>query len=538
MSENNTPTNDDASSSDSRPVLDTSRAGRPHIPARVTPGPSDPPDSSGGSGGPPDSTGGSGGPPHSGGGSGGGAEPEQPREVVIEVEFVPEVEDIDAILAGINLPAHTGGPSGETDFANVARTHGVSDARPVFTREEVEEDRARRNAFRDSLLASAGPQVRPGQLSRLEQMPPPRHYVRLRFPPGTSATAVITALEALPQVNRAIVVPRAAPPSFPTDEMIGTSGSDVDVDPETLLEKQWYLHRTRVPQAWQHTLGKGVVIIDIDFGCRISHREFVGQIERTHNTFDGTNNVTTGPEVGHGTAVLGIAGARSNGQGIAGYAPKATLWAIQGDTGTGPPLQTETPWSDAIRFAKNTDAGGRRKVILVELETEKGGNFEQLGSINEVIRQAIAENCVVVVTAGNGDRRVDLGDSGAPFEPTGSILVGATVFDAQVNRRADFSNYGDDVVVSAPGDQVHDVTCGPSGDNTYWNTFGGTSGAAAKVAGTVALMLSVNRHLSHDEVRDILRTTGSNIITEADKPVGKFLNAEAAVVEALNRLPN
>jgi subtilisin family serine protease len=456
---------------------------------------------------------------------------------VIEVEFVPEVEDIDAILAGINLPAPTGGPSGETDFANVARTHGVSDARPVFTREQVEEDRARRNALRDSLLATPGPQVRPGQLSRLEQMRPPRHYVRLRFPPGTSTTAVITALKAVPQVKRAIVVPGAAPPSFPTDEMIGTSGSDVDVDPATLLEKQWYLHRTRVPQAWQHTLGEGVVIIDVDFGCRISHRELVGAIERTYNSFDGTDHVRAGTQFGHGTAVLGIAGARSNGQGIAGYAPKASLWAIQGNTGTSQ-LPSGTPWSDAIRFAKNTDAGGRRKVILVELETGDGGNFEQLGSINEVIRQAIAENCVVVVAAGNGDSRVDLDDSGQPFEPTGSILVGATVFDEHVNRRADFSNYGDDIVVSAPGDLVHDVTCGESTDDAYWNAFGGTSGAAAKVAGTVALMLSVNRHLSHDEVRDILRTTGSNIIPEAGKPIGRFLNAEAAVVEALNRLPN
>ena len=326
--------------------------------------------------------------------------------------------------------------------------------------------------------------------------------------------------------------------------MIGTSGSDVDVDPATLLEKQWYLHRTRVPQAWQHTLGEGVVIIDIDFGCLITHREFVGAIERTHNSVDGTNNVGAGTRFGHGTAVLGIAGARSNGQGIAGYAPKATLWAIQGNAGTGPQQNHETPWSDAIRFAKNTDAGGRRKVILVELETENGGNFEQIGSINEVIRQAIAENCVVIVTAGNGDSRVDLDDSGQPFEATGSILVGATVFDAHVNKRADFSNYGDDIVVSAPGDQEHDVTCGESRDDAYWNAFGGTSGAAAKVAGTVALMLSVNGDLSHDEVRDILRTTGSNIVTDVDvttgvpKRVGKFLNAEAAVVEALNRLPN
>jgi subtilisin family serine protease len=62
------------------------------------------------------------------------------------------------------------------------------------------------------------------------------------------------------------------------------------------------------------------------------------------------------------------------------------------------------------------------------------------------------------------------------------------------------------------------------------------------VAGTVALMLSVNPNLTHDEVRDILRTTGSPITPESDsdteKPIGVFLNAEAAVLEARNRLDN
>jgi subtilisin family serine protease len=129
---------------------------------------------------------------------------------------------------------------------------------------------------------------------------------------------------------------------------------------------------------------------------------------------------------------------------------------------------------------------------------------------------------------------VNLTDNNQPFQPTGSILVGATVFHETENQRAAFSNHGLEVVVSAPGDEIRDVTCGSTHDTAYRNEFGGTSGAGAKVAGTVALMLSVNRFLSHADVRDILRATGSPIVTT--EPCGVFLNAEAAVREAKNRL--
>lgn len=522
MSENITPPNEDASSSDSSPaVLDTSGAGGPFIPTK--PGPIDPPDSTGGPGGPSE--------PHT--------TPPPVEEFVIEVELGPGVENIDALLSALNSPDPTAGSTGpESAFAAVAQTHGLIEAQPVSTREEVERDQARINALRDRALESGAPESPFEQSSRLERLSRLSSYISLRFPPGTSVDAVLAQLNALPQVKRAAVLPELAPPSFPTDVMIGTSGSQVQVDPQTGIQRQWYLHRTRVPQAWQLARGADVVIADVDFGCRVTHRDLVGAIERTHNAFDRTDVLTFLDKGGHGTAVLGIAGARSNGEGIAGYAPDAKLWAIQGNTGTSP-RKTDTPWSDAIRFVRETDAGERRKVLLVELQTSPlAGNSEQVGSINQAIRQAIAENCVVVVAAGNGDRRADRDDAGHPFDATGSILVGATIFDA-VNRRARFSNFGPTVVVSAPGDEIRDVTCGPSADNAYRNDFGGTSGAAAKVAGAVALMLSVNRFLTHDQVRDILRATGSQIILDdPDKPIGVFLNTEAAVLEAQNRLNN
>ena len=535
MPKNNTPINEDANhphsaaDSDAHDVLDTSGKGGPFIPRHGSPGPLDPPD---GGGGPVEPH------PH--------PHPMPPpppaEELVIEVELAPGVENIDELLSGINAEPISGGGADESDVARVARTHDLVEAQRIFKSEDVEGHRTRIAASRERSRGGVAPEGSPEELSQLEALPRLTRYISLRFPPGTSAAAVLAQLRALPQVLHAAVVPRAAPPSLPTDPLIGTDDSPVDV-PAGQYQPQWYLHRTRVPQAWQFGLGAGVVIADVDFGCHISHREFIGAIEHTHNSYDGTDKVSCGAHVGHGTGVLGIAGARADGKRIAGYAPKAKLWAIQGDFGCNPRI-TDTPWTDAINHALNTDAGGRRKVILIELETfPLGGNYEQVKSIRDAISLAILQNCVVVVTAGNGGRRANLDDENQPFAPTGSILVGATLADGAKNKGAGFSNYGPEVVVSAPGDEVHDVTCSSAGDTAYRNDFGGTSGAGAKVAGTVALMLSVNPHLSHAEVREILHTTGSQIITDVDengndKKVGVFLNAEAAVLEALNRLNN
>ena len=408
-------------------------------------------------------------------------------ELIVEVELANGITDLDqALAASANFDTEADSPQ-ESKFATLLRDHVLVEARQVFTPEEIERDEARLNALREETRSEA---LASERLSRLERRPSLSSFVRLKFSKAASASKLIESLKQLPEVTRAVVVPRAKPPSVPDDLLIGTTGSSISLTPGG-VEKQWYLHRTHVLSVWGLTQGSGVVIVDIDWGCRTTHRDLNSAIARTYNAVDGSTNVTHGSEIGHGTAVLGIAGARAGNGGLAGYAPESILWAIQGDSGAGP-QQFGDPWSEAIDFAMRTNAGGRRKVIMLEVQTSVGGNYEQLPAVNQKIRDAIDHGCVVCVAAGNGDRRADLDDEGQPFDPTGSILVGATSFDANENKRATFSNFGDRIVVSAPGDPDHDVTCGPSTDNTYRNSFGGTSGALPKVAGTVALMLSVN----------------------------------------------
>ena len=391
-------------------------------------------------------------------------------------------------------------------------------------------------------------------------------FVTLRFPPDANVTQIAAELCSSPQVARAVPVPTARPPvelldeapprgvagnsppretvgegapeaprpnrerapAAPLSEPLVGNSDQVVLDSGTGLENQWYIFRCRADNAWSMASGANVVIADVDWGYRTTHEDLAPRLAKTYNAYDGSGTVNTGGSVSHGTAVLGLSGAVVNDKGIAGFGYDAELWGIQADSGPGPALGGNA-WARGIDWVRTADSGGRRKIVILEVQTGAYGNYEQVPSVNAAIKTAIAAGVVVCVAAGNGDRDATIDDSGNAIPPTGSILVGATAYHASSNPRAWFSNYGPTITVAAPGDPDHDLTCNSSSDSAYRNGFGGTSGATPKVAGVAALMLSVNPGLSHARIRDILNTTGSEVVTTAGKPVGRFLDAEAAV---------
>lgn len=364
-------------------------------------------------------------------------------------------------------------------------------------------------------------------------------FVDLHFPGDADIQAILRELRALPEVEQAVEVPDIVTSAFPADPLVGTS-DQLAINPVLQRECQWYIFRCGVDRAWATVSGNRVVIADVDGGFYLDHQDLAPNVERNHahNAVDGSNDVTAPPQ-DHGTAVLGLAGAASNGLGIAGVAFSAKLWPVQHTASLGTPLKGQgLPLVNAIDWVTGEDSAGRRVVINVEAQSNpRHGNIEQIPAVGEAIRQAIAKGLVVCVAAGNGDVDAGLADDGVtPIKPTGSILVGATAFDPAKNPRAtapggQSSNWGTRIVVSAPGDCAHDVTCGDVSKSDYINAFGGTSGAAAKVAGAVALMLEANPALTPDQVRSILVITGSPLNT--DKPIGVFLNVSAAVTAAL-----
>jgi len=376
------------------------------------------------------------------------------------------------------------------------------------------------------------------------------HFVTLHFPSDANVQEIASQLNDLAAVERAVPIPTALPPSLafaaapsierkeeaappagPLSEPLVGTGDQVVLDTVTGLENEWYIFRCHASDAWNSASGKNVVIADVDWGCRTSHQDLAPNIEKTFNAFDGTTDVTHGGSVFHGTGVLGLSGAAANGKGTAGFAHEATLWPVQADSGTGTSLGGNA-WARGIEWVRTSDSGGKRKVAILEVQTGSFGNYEQVPSVNAAILTAIASGVIVCVAAGNGNRDAGIDDSGNAIPDTGSILVGATSYDASQNVRAWFSNFGARITVCAPGDSAHDLTCDNASDTSYRNGFGGTSGATPKVAGTAALMLAANPALTHAEVRAILNSTGTAVVSDTGKPVGTFLNAGAAVRQA------
>ncbi|MFW2332411.1 S8 family serine peptidase, partial [Ilumatobacter sp.] len=432
---------------------------------------------------------------------------------VVEVEFRDGVRPQ---LAPVSETAtlESRAPGVDLDPVNsLLRRHGLQAAQSTFDVSEDQADEAQASA------ATGGTNV-----------PHLGSFFTMQFPPASDLDQVVSELNALDEVERAVRVPRAAPPGPPQDEpLVGTTDTVV-LDPVTNLENQWYVYRCNVDQAWPESSGTGVVIADIDWGYRTTHQDLAPRLDmaNAYNSFDGGSVVDQGAHVSHGTAVMGLAGAAVNDLGMAGIAYNTSLWPIQADSGPGAGLGGNS-WARAIEHVRQADSGNARKVIILEVQTGSYGNYEMIPSVNAAIRTAIASGVVVCVAAGNGDRDAGLDDAGQAIPPTGSILVGATGYDAATNPRAWFSNYGSEVVVAAPGDGSHDLTCNSTGDADYRNGFGGTSGATPKVAAVAALLLQLDNSLTHAQIRTILNETGTTVTTDAAKPVGTFLDAGAAV---------
>ena len=265
------------------------------------------------------------------------------------------------------------------------------------------------------------------------------------------------------------------------------------------FQNQWYLFRSRADEVVTELNGEGVVVADIDWGFNDTHQEFVNKIKFKYNAASDGVNISSGTMKWHGTGTLGLIGAGDNNAGMLGFAAGADLWAIKAQYGE---IVDNELWKKAINKVRDTPSDNKRKVILVEASSG-GSNVEYSTMISGAITQAIEAGCVVCVPAGNGgeDAGFFQGDLDDPIPVTGSILVGATQYtdDTDVIEPGE-SNFGSRIVVSAPGDTNKDVTCCTCANNTYRDRFGGTSGAAAKVAGAMALVLQKFPDVTHQQI--------------------------------------
>jgi subtilisin family serine protease len=194
-------------------------------------------------------------------------------------------------------------------------------------------------------------------------------------------------------------------------------------------------------------------------------------------------------ESGHGTHVAGIIGAvADNGVGMVGIAPQARLMALRaGFRTSGGAFLEDDDIAAAIVYA--TDNGA-------EIVNMSWGDPRPSPLIRDVIRYAYEREVTLVAAAGNeGESKL--------FYPASlgeTIAVGAS---DDGDRRASFSNFGENLDLLAPGVGILGTLLGGG-----YSTLSGTSMAAPHVAGVVGLLKTRHPEWSPEEIKyAILRST-------------------------------
>lgn len=302
----------------------------------------------------------------------------------------------------------------------------------------------------------------------------------------------------------------------------------------------WYFNPIGAKNAWDITLGdEDVIIAVVDNGFDVNHPELSGKLYNSYNVL--TRNKYLRPIVtregidAHGTHVAATAaGNYNNGTGLLGIAPNCRLMLVQvGNDNSNGTLST-TAIREGILYAINQGAD----VINVSLgmivpDNLKGmSEGEQLNYIassyrqeellwNNVYTKAKRNNCTIVFAAGN-DNMI----AGIDPKKRSKNIIKVSAVNKELEK-ADFSNYGiypdlnrEYSTLSAPGVSIYSAA-----PDSQYVSMQGTSMAAPVVSGAVALLKSIDKNLTTEQVISLLKETGENV----DCNIGPIINIGKAL---------
>ncbi|MDD1783166.1 S8 family peptidase [Enterovibrio sp. ZSDZ35] len=225
----------------------------------------------------------------------------------------------------------------------------------------------------------------------------------------------------------------------------------------------------RIPDVWRLTQGDGVKVAVLDTGVDPDHPDLISAIEDTVDfTGDGIEDAS-----GHGTHCAGIVGARLNGVGFVGVAPKSTLMIakVLANNGRG-----SNAWvANGVYWAVESGAD----VISMSL-----GGPQSSQALFKAIQYALFHGVYVICAAGN-EGALNSNSIGYPGRYGGVITVAS---HDQNGNPSGFSSQGGEVDVMAPGSEIW---------STYkeggYASLSGTSMATPFVSGLAALIASKHK---------------------------------------------
>jgi serine protease len=360
---------------------------------------------------------------------------------------------------------------------------------------------------------------------------------------GLSSGQLAARLAALPDVEWAVPARRKTISAVlpPNDPYFGDGQTTI-----TPAVGQWYLRAPNATAlsavnalgAWAITTGSAAMTVAVlDTGVVMTHPDLAGKlhpgydfVSRSSQSADGDGRDADASDPGdwstasdscgaqhstwHGTQVAGLIGAATdNGIGMAGIGRNVMVLPVRvlGKCGG-----YDDDIIAGMRWASGVSADPVRNAHPARVLNLSLGSS---GTCSDAYREAIAEvsaaGVVVVVAAGN-----DIGH--AVNEPANCAGVIAVSGVRHAGTKVGYSNLGPEVALAAPaGNCVNEsgaclypllttLNSGSTtpGANIYSDSFKrslGTSFAAPMVAGTAALMLSVDGSLTPAQVKATLQ---------------------------------
>ena len=263
----------------------------------------------------------------------------------------------------------------------------------------------------------------------------------------------------------------------------------------------------------------GVDVAVIDTGIDLDHPDLSvvgGRNCSTGRSFDDGN--------GHGTHVAGTIAARDDTQSVVGVAPGARLYAVRvlNNAGSG-------SWSSVICGVDWVTANA--STIEIANMSLGGSGSEPSGSgcttgdaLHDAICRSVASGVTYAVAAGNSSQdarnfvpaaydEVITVSALADFDGQPGGLGSPTCRSDVDDTFADFSNFGADVDLIAPG-----VCILSTWRRGGYATVSGTSMASPHVAGAAALYKANNSGASPSQVKTALQNAGNTNWDNGDDP--------------------
>lgn len=273
-----------------------------------------------------------------------------------------------------------------------------------------------------------------------------------------------------------------------------------------------------------------MIIAVLDDGFDLKHPALKGKAISPYNVFTQSGDVRPGPGEDHGTHVAGLAiGNPEPNTGFSGICPDCSFMPVKISSGSG--VISSSSLIDGILYSIYEGADIINLSIQqafnpfistlpigIQKDIVRNNFKEEADFWIEIFNIAADHNTTIVMAAGNLDILIGVD----PLKRS-SEIINVSALDINLNR-ADFSNFGSNSTISAPGVMINSSL--PGGIYGFEN---GTSLSAPIVAGGIGLIKSVAPEMSSNEIIRLLRNTGKTLPNHS-KEIGPLLQIDAALM--------